>query len=161
MPVKVGPTSVIEARIDTRVLARLAQTLSAGGISFRSKGELVRKSLESFYSLLIENQMTLNHELITTSEAMEILSSFGISNTNASGKNLASLRHTVGQERRLEMEQSCLTKSSESDDLVWLSKSDQTTIEDLMKELERLGFSRPEPGDLMVPTEEDIIGKDE
>jgi hypothetical protein len=159
--VKVGPTSVIEARIDTRVLARLAQTLSAGGIEFRSKGELVRKSLESFYSLLIENRMTLNHELISTSEALEILHQFGITRTNASGKNLASLSRTIGQERQLEMERAWLADTGLFALQPTTLEPSEDSVEDLMKELERLGFQRPEPGDPMVPTEEDIIGEDE
>lgn len=89
------PTSVLEARVDTRLLAALAQGMYNEGIPFRTKSELVRNGLEWLHNILVQNGLINRYDTIRTEEAIERLARFGLVNTNRSGRNFPTLVRKV------------------------------------------------------------------
>lgn len=70
------PTIVVTTRVDARYLATLAMFWHTSGEHPRTTSELLRLSLESFATLLIENKLA---DFITTqSDASEVLTRLGL-----------------------------------------------------------------------------------
>lgn len=94
-PKTLVPTSVLEARVDTRLLAMLAKGMYNEGIPFRTKSELVRNGLEWLHNILVQNGLISRYETIRTDEAIECLARFGLVNTNRSGRNFPTLTKKI------------------------------------------------------------------
>lgn len=128
-PKTLVPTSVLEARVDTRLLAVLAQGMYNEGIPFRTKSELVRNGLEWLHNILVQNGLINRYETIRTDEAVEKLARFGLVGTNRSGRNFPTLTKKVLVEQG--------------------SFSNEPTFEELVAEnirrLKEMGFREPEP----------------
>ena len=105
MPKKNKPpaTSVIEARLDVRYLARLVEgTIALERELPPSKGGLIRHSLETYVQVLVQNGYVSAPEELTIEEALGYLSRQGFFSPNRSGRNIKSLAKQVEMERMTE-----------------------------------------------------------
>lgn len=99
---KIPATSVIEARIDIRYLARLAEGAIALDIEFSSKGELIRRSLETYVQVLVQNGYVSSPETLSVEEALGYLNNLGLFNLNRSGRGVKALSRQIEMERTAE-----------------------------------------------------------
>lgn len=88
-------TAVIEARVDIRILARLAELLSELQTPARSKSELVRQALSLLVEILVENKRILPPEALSTGDALSRLSQLGLGSVNRSGRNFRVLAKAI------------------------------------------------------------------
>lgn len=96
-----SPTAVLEARVDIRLLARLAEGLVAEGYRFNSKSEMIRQSLMLLHDVLVQNGLIERFETITSPEALTVLADFGLEGMNRGGRNVPILNKRISYERAL------------------------------------------------------------
>lgn len=101
-----SPSCVIEARTDIRILASIARFYSLLGHIPSTRSALVRRMINDFYAILLDNGLVEPFE--TTTEALAYWDSIGLSSPMRSG------RATKGLSTALELE-SLLNKDRSND----------------------------------------------
>jgi len=96
-------SAVVEARIDIRVLARIAEGMARENFRFSTKSEMIRNSLLFLHDVLVQNGLIERFETISNEEAVEILGRMGIYEINRSGRNQPTLCRQISIDRTAEM----------------------------------------------------------
>ena len=91
---------VVEGRVDARSLATIANSLTSRGILIRSRSHLVSTIIDAYSDLLVDAGLTSS--VVSTENALEILSGLNINFKTTVRKNLKVLSSQISSERALE-----------------------------------------------------------